>query len=737
MSQKSTSFKYDLHQSIKPKIAPLTIAVTGALAATSLQAATITVTSLSDDPADSGCELRSALAAASGNVEFGGCPSGDEGPDTIEFAAGLNGTIQLDGNNAIGGFEYGADDSSLAIGESVTIDGDNRITVRGSGGGSVFQTKYDTGTDGFLVDSLTLSDITITNGQDERGGGLYSRAQDLTLDNVTMSGNSAEIAGGAVFHIPHDPAASNDLSIDDSTISSNSVFGLNETSGGGGAIYANLKYDGFAFITNTTFEDNTSLSGNGGAVNLQSENQSSLGMKYNTFENNEAKYAGAGSGGGAFIDMPYLGAVIQENDFFGNEANGSGGGLYLTESFSSPGEQFASITITDNDFTGNRSQISGGGAFIDVENGDQGSIAEPTKFVDISGSTFTSNESDGNAAGLRLNLGDTVTSTISQSTLSLNTSQSGSGGGAFITAQDTQLYIYDTSVKYNDTVAGAGGGMQVSAPGSTFGMELTAFIGNEAQGGCGGGFRLSGDVEELGIGTSAFRNNTASACGGGLSLAVPGLQNSVAEFKYNEVSDNTAGSIGGGINANLGSGTQLFLKNSTISGNEALGGVGGGARLGGNMEVEVKYSTVANNTSDGEGGGIHSSAESCAISNTIMAGNTGNGTLYQDLRGTTLCDVSDSLIAGAKYSQFNNEGGNLLDVNPYLQPLADNGGPTLTHALLETSLAVDAGTAGKFAPDTDQRGDGFPRVSGGGLDMGAYELRIDTIFSDRFEQTPP
>ncbi len=737
MSQKLTSIKYDLHQSIKPRIAPLTIAVTGALAATSLQAATITVTSLGDAPGGTGCELRSALAAASANLAFGGCPSGDNGPDTIEFSAGLNGTIQLDSANAIAGFPYGADDSSLAIGESVTINGDNRITVRGTGGGSVFQTKYDTDPGGYLVDSVTLSDITITNGQDARGGGIYSRAQDLTLENVTMTGNSAEIAGGAVFHFPNDFTGATDLTITNSTISSNSVFGINEASGGGGAVYANLKYDGLALIASSTFEDNTSLRGNGGALNLQSVDESTLVMKYNDFDSNQAKYVGAGSGGGAFIDMPYLGTSILDNEFTGNEANGSGGGLYLVEDFSEPGRQFGSVTLTDNNFTSNRAQISGGGAFISVENGDQGTVQEPTKFVDISGSTFSFNESDGNAAGLRLNLGDTVTSTISGSTIEFNTSQSGSGGGVYITAQDTQLYVYDTEVKYNTTSAGAGGGMQVSAPGTTFGMELAAFIGNDAQGGCGGGFRLSGDVEELGIGTSAFRNNTASACGGGLSLAVPGLQNSIAEFKYNEVSNNTAGTSGGGINTNLGSGTQLFLKNSTISGNEALGGSGGGARLGGNMTVEVKYSTIANNTSDGEGGGIFNSAPTCRVSDTIMAGNTGNATLYQDLRGSTLCEVSDSLIAGAKYSQFDNEGGNILDVNPDLQPLADNGGPTRTHALLQSSPAVDAGTSGTFTPDTDQRGEGFPRVVGGGLDMGAYELLLDGIFSDRFEQTPP
>ena len=735
MSQNPTSFKYDLQQSIRPKVAPLTVAVTGALAATSLQAATITVDSLSDDPTDTGCELRSAIAASTADSPFGGCSAGS-GADTIVFDSGLSGTIQLDAANAISGFEYGADGSSLAVGESMTIDGDDRITVRGTGAGSVFQTKYDSGASTY-VRSLTLANITITNGSDEFGGGLYSNAQNLTLDNVTMTGNQAEFAGGAVYHKPYDSYGGNNLQILDSTISDNTVFGTGDDDGGGGGVYANLRYDALAQVRDSTFQDNQTFRGNGGGLSLRGVDESSLVMKYNTFDSNDAKYSGAGSGGGAFVDMGYLGATIQENTFSDNDANGSGGGLYLVEDFSEPGRQLANITMVDNSFTANRAEVSGGGAFISVENGDQGTISSPTKSVDIENTTFSSNESDGNAAGLRLNLGDTVTSTISGSTASFNTSQSGSGGGVYVTAQDSQVYIQDIEVKYNATYAGPGGGMQVSAPGSVFGMELAAFIGNDAQGGCGGGFRLSGNVEELGIGTSAFRNNTSSNCGGGLSLPVPGLQNSIAEFKYNEISNNTAGTSGGGMYANLGSGTTLFMKNSTISGNEAEGGSGGGAITRGNMTVEFKYSTVANNTSSSEGGGLFNSAGTCSVSNTILAGNTGNATENQDLSGTTLCDVSDSLIAGAKYSDFTNVTGNILNQDPDLQPLANNGGPTLTHALLASSPAVDAGNEGSGVPDNDQRGEGFPRVVGGGLDMGAFELRPDTIFGDRFEQTPP
>src|SRR5687768_12758054 len=61
-----------------------------------------------------------------------------------------------------------------------------------------------------------------------------------------------------------------------------------------------------------------------------------------------------------------------------------------------------------------------------------------------------------------------------------------------------------------------------------------------------------------------------------------------------------------------------------------------------------------------------------------------------------------------------------------LGPLADNGGPTFTHALLDGSPAINAGDPATVAgsgntPEFDQRGTGFPRVVGGRIDMGAFE----------------
>jgi hypothetical protein len=62
--------------------------------------------------------------------------------------------------------------------------------------------------------------------------------------------------------------------------------------------------------------------------------------------------------------------------------------------------------------------------------------------------------------------------------------------------------------------------------------------------------------------------------------------------------------------------------------------------------------------------------------------------------------------------------GSLNNTDPKLGPLSDNGGPTLTMALLPGSPAIDAGNT-SLAPTTDQRG--FPRPAGLAADIGAFE----------------
>src|SRR5207249_10213003 len=79
-------------------------------------------------------------------------------------------------------------------------------------------------------------------------------------------------------------------------------------------------------------------------------------------------------------------------------------------------------------------------------------------------------------------------------------------------------------------------------------------------------------------------------------------------------------------------------------------------------------------------------------------------------------------------------GTSAAPINPLLGPLANNGGPTQTMALLPGSPAINAGDNAAIVnppfsgpPFTDQRGLGFNRIVIATVDMGAFESRGFTI----------
>jgi hypothetical protein len=86
------------------------------------------------------------------------------------------------------------------------------------------------------------------------------------------------------------------------------------------------------------------------------------------------------------------------------------------------------------------------------------------------------------------------------------------------------------------------------------------------------------------------------------------------------------------------------------------------------------------------------------------------------------------------YSQLTAPVDTLWTIDPGLGRLADHGGPTMTHALLPTSPAINAGNNVTGVP-VDQRGAGFVRVIGANIDIGAFEFDIDDVLlADGFDR---
>src|SRR5262249_43396346 len=125
------------------------------------------------------------------------------------------------------------------------------------------------------------------------------------------------------------------------------------------------------------------------------------------------------------------------------------------------------------------------------------------------------------------------------------------------------------------------------------------------------------------------------------------------------------------------------------------------------------------------GGGI--AGGSPFIHSTVVANNIGG--VFPDLFGSATATFSLIGHIDASLSTLRSgSANNLLNRDPLLGPLADNGGPTWTHALFRGSPAINAGS-NPANLIYDQRGTGFLREIGKRADIGAYELQFDLAFS--------
>ena len=185
------------------------------------------------------------------------------------------------------------------------------------------------------------------------------------------------------------------------------------------------------------------------------------------------------------------------------------------------------------------------------------------------------------------------------------------------------------------------------------------------------------------------------------------------------VSRNTA-EQGAGI---LNFGT-VALTSSTVSGNTATGeNPSGGGGILNSGTATITNSTVSGNTADRGGSAISTFEESLTLVNTLIDGNClidppeeFPGELVSE--GGNLESPGDTCGFDQPGDQANVSADNLK-----LGPLADNGGPTMTHALGAGSAAIDAIPEADCGVTTDQRGLPRPEPGGTMCDVGAFEVQ--------------
>jgi hypothetical protein len=300
-------------------------------------------------------------------------------------------------------------------------------------------------------------------------------------------------------------------------------------------------------------------------------------------------------------------------------------------------------------------------------------------------------------------------------------------GGAIMSSGAVTI---NNSTISDNSAFGSGGGIEVI--GGSLLLQNSTVSGNTVGGAYAGGF--ASDV---------------TGNGGGLSLVNSSATIDNSTFSSNEIINAPAAAEGGAISINNFSGTNnVLIDNSTLSGNQAAGALGsalGGAIFDHNAGglLYLVADTIASNTAGtgaaiftGLGNIVTPQPEVVILKNTIVAGDlvATIGSLGNNLIQAPGTNAAKHNFTISNGSLVNSSGGfdptDVLNQDPQLAALANNGGPTQTMALGTNSPALGKGGTSvnipgviTQLPTTDQRG--YARSVGGRVDIGALEEQYD------------
>lgn len=330
----------------------------------------------------------------------------------------------------------------------------------------------------------------------------------------------------------------------------------------------------------------------------------------------------------------------------------------------------------------------GGGIYVS-------DLAATPATVTLTHCTFTGNHAHG-ASGWGGAIGSYGTVTLTDCTLSGNSSNSRFGGGAL--GNEGTMTLIRCVLSGNNADNSQDGGGAISAYLGTLTLTDCTLTGNHA------------DNSQNGGGAIYVRRGTTTVTG--------------CTFSGNHALGNSVVDGGGAILVDEVT-AALTLVNCTLSQNSATYG----GAVSSYRSVTVRNCTFSENTSTDASypSGAFYTAGTLTIGNTILhKGSAASTSIYND--GSVISagfNLSDDATGP------NNGTTDRISTDPKLGALADNGGPTLTHALLPGSPALDAGNAFGSGLTTDQRGQARPvdladatyPNAGDGSDIGAFEAQ--------------
>lgn len=650
------------------------------------RAATFSVSNLNDSGAGS---LRRAITDANNAA----------GDDAIDFAPGLGGiitlssgelslssnisiiapqasSIVLNGNNASRVFRMSA--GTVRLGNLTITGGHVGGGGYSAGVGDGAGIRQDGG--GLSLENCTLSGNTVSGGF---GGAMIRYGGSTTLSNCTISGNNAGDASSPGDGAGLDFEAGSTV-LSNCTITGNTGHTFGSTSSYGGGIYINAG--------STCTLDNTLVAGNS-APNGPDIFGSATSAGHNLIGKTDGSSGFSGGAQGDLVGTTASPVFARIGPLAAN------GGPTQTHALlaGSPAINAGRTTLPTDQRGLARDSSPDIGAF---EFGAPQTAQSGPDFV----VNKTSDTDDGACTITDCSLREAVQAANSSS----DKSAISFAGPAFLGAQTIVLSGTPLNLNSDISLQGPGarlltvkGGLIMAANTTSSLSGLTLANGS----GISNGGTLT--VSSLAVNSCTLSGNQNTDSGAISNNGTLTLNNST--FSGNFVSS----SFGrGGAIDNLGT---LTVNNSTFSGNSSNGA--GGALFNAGTAT-INNSTFSGNSAK-VGGGICASSGQLILNNSIVANNTAvvrGANIFGSVNGGDYNLVPDgSSLPGTH---------NITGQDPKLGTLANNGGPTDTFVIAFNSLARNAGDptfdgTGGF----DQRGSGYPRVSGGRVDIGAFEFQ--------------